>query len=116
MQQQATDRLASVQPRLYLAKRYRDPTLRKMGVASGLVQPGDLVCWVRSSRRALLVRVLAAADHWDTKLRVFGTALATEDMSVSTPDYDYAHRWISLEGEWSMEVQVDAGMIFMLLE
>jgi hypothetical protein len=84
-----------------------------MGIASGLVKPGDLVCWVRSSKRALTVRVIKK-DSWKTKLRVFGTALATEDVCSSVPDY--AKRWISLKDEWSMEVQLDAGTIFMLLD
>jgi hypothetical protein len=113
MPQQTTDRLASVQPRLYLAKRRTYGTPRKMGIASGLVQPGDLVCWVRSSKRALLVRVIKK-DSWNTELRVFGTALATEDVCSSVPDY--AKRWNSLKDEWSMEVQLDAGTIFMLLD
>jgi hypothetical protein len=86
-----------------------------MGVASGLVQPSDLVCWVRSSRRALLVRVVEE-DDWCTKVRVFGTALATEDMRGSTPDL--AQRWMSLreDGGARFQVQLDADTIFMLLE
>lgn len=115
MSQQATDRLAPVQPRLYLAKRNDDPTPRKMGVASGLVRPGDLVCWVRSTKRAILVRIIGE-DQGCAKARVFGTALATEDICVSAPDQDYAQRWQSLKGEWRMTVQVDAGTVFMLLE
>lgn len=111
MPQQTTDRLASVQPRLYLAKKCGGSTERKMGVASGLVQPGDLVCWVRSSRKALLIRVVR-----EGKLRVFGTALATEDIYISTADYNYAQRWESLKYEWSMDAQVDAGTVFILLE
>lgn len=111
MPQQATDRLAPVQPRLYLAKRHGSSTPRKMGVASGLVQQGDLVCWVRSSRKALLIRVIG-----EGKARVFGTALATEDICISTADYNYAQRWESLKDEWSTNAQVDAGTIFILLE
>ncbi|KAM0252147.1 hypothetical protein ACHAQJ_007844 [Trichoderma viride] len=112
--QQVTDRLAPVQPRLYLAKTI-GRSLRKMGVASGLVQPSDVVFWVRSSRRALLVRVVGE-DRMRSKMRVFGTALATEDMCGSTPDIDYAERWRSLESEWTTKVHIDAGTIFMLLE
>jgi hypothetical protein len=113
---QVTDRLAPVQPRLYLAKTSRGRTLRKMGVASGLVQQSDVVFWVRSSRRALLVRVVEEMRTNKSKMRVFGTALATEDMCGSTPDNDYAQRWRSLESEWTTKVQIDAGTIFMLLE
>lgn len=115
--EQVAGREASVQPRLYLAKRDIGPTPRRMGIASGLVEPGDLVCWVRSSRRALLVRVVGELGVYPNKarLRVFGTALATEDMHSSTPDYDC--RWRLLEKNDLMpEIQVDAGTIFMLLE
>ncbi|KAL2130236.1 hypothetical protein VTI74DRAFT_6713 [Chaetomium olivicolor] len=114
---QGTDQLASVQPRLYLVKRRCGSTRRKMGVASGLVRPGDLVCCVRSSRRALLVSVFEEG-YGSTTLRVFGTALATDDMCGSMQDCDYAQRWMSLReglGE-TMEVQLDAGTTFMLLE
>lgn len=110
--QQTTDRSASVQPRLYLAKRCTPGTPRKMGIASGLVQPGDLVCWVHSSKRALLVRVIQK-NSWEVDLRVFGTALATEDVYSSAPDY--AQRWNSLETKWSMEVQLDSGTVFSML-
>ena len=110
---QATDRLAPVQPRLYLAKKIQDHTPRKMGVASGLVQRNDLICWVRSSRRAILVRVVEKDSQ--RHLRVFGTALATEDMCGSMPGCDYAERWRSLEYEWRTSIQIDADTIFMLL-
>ncbi len=113
--QQATGRAASVQPRVYLAKEFQNHTRRKMGVASGLVQRKDVVCWVRSSRRALLIRVVEERDYSNTA-RVFGTALITEDVRDSEQDCDYAQRWASLEGRPRFEVQVDAGTIFMLLE
>ncbi len=112
--QQVTDGAASVQPRIYLAKEFRNPTPRKMGVASGLVQAKDVVCWVRSSRRALLVRVVDDGRQYNaSKARVFGTALTTEDVRGLGQDCDYAQRWASLKGK--VEVQVDAGTIFMLL-
>ncbi|KAG7287159.1 hypothetical protein NEMBOFW57_006664 [Staphylotrichum longicolle] len=115
--QQTTERSAPVQPRLYLARNWHTGfTRHKMGVATGLVQLRDLVCWVRSSRRALLVRVVES-DNWRSTLRVFGTALATDDMSGPTPDErEFAERWESLDNERQMEIQVDAGTIFMLLE
>ncbi|KEZ45311.1 hypothetical protein SAPIO_CDS2114 [Scedosporium apiospermum] len=116
VQPQAAGRLASVQPRLYLARSYHGQTSRKMGVASGLAQRGDLVCWVRSSRRALLVRVVELSHQYCPKMRVFGTAMATEDICSRTPDCDYAQRWQSLGRHWRLEVQVDAGTIFTLLE
>jgi hypothetical protein len=115
--QQGTDGLAPVQPRLYLARNWHTGfTRHKMGVASGLVQLRDLVCWVRSSRRALLVRVVESTD-WRSTVRVFGTALVTVDMRGPTPDErQFTERWESLENERKLEVQVDAGTIFMLLE
>jgi hypothetical protein len=118
--QQATDKsLASVPLRLYLAKSYNDPTWHKMGVASGLVELRDLVCWVRSSRRALLVRVVGedGGGNDNHRARVFGTELVTEDMCDPTPnEHFYTNRWRSLERETRLKVRVDAGTIFMLLE
>jgi hypothetical protein len=114
--QQAPDRLAPVQPRLYLVKNGASRTARKMGVASRLVQPRDLVCAVRSSRRALLVRVVEVGQ-WKASVRVFGTALATEDLCGVARKCDFAERWTSLKKESdSLNVHVDAGTIFMLLE
>ena len=86
-----------------------------MSVASGLVQQKDVVCWVPSLRRALLVRVVEEREYNPTKARVFGTALTTEDVRSSGQEGDYAQRWVSLQGP-RIEVQVDAGTIFMLLE
>jgi hypothetical protein len=87
-----------------------------MGVASRLVQPRDLVCGVRWSRRALLVRVVEVGQR-KTSVRVFGTALATEDLCGAAGECDFAERWTSLRNESaSVNVHVDAGTIFMLLE
>ncbi|KAK4125735.1 HET-domain-containing protein [Parathielavia appendiculata] len=122
LQQGADKPLTSVQPRLYLAKSYtRDkPSWPKMGVASGLVELRDLVCWVRSSRRALLVRdtsTSAGDGYIEKKARVFGTALVTGDMRRPAPDKDfYTNRWSSLENEKKLKIQVDASTIFTLLE
>ncbi|KAK3900987.1 heterokaryon incompatibility protein-domain-containing protein [Staphylotrichum tortipilum] len=114
--QQAPDRLAPVQPRLYLVRRTPDRTAQKMGVASSLVQSLDLVCGVRSSRRALLVRVVEVGT-WNTSVRVFGTALATEDLCGGAGGCDFEERWMSLgKGGNSLDVHVDAGTIFMILE
>jgi hypothetical protein len=114
--QQAPDRLAPVQPRLYLVRSNAGRTARKMGVASRLVQPHDLVCGVRSSRRALLVRVVEVGE-WKASVRVFATALATEDLCGTGGECDFEKRWTSLRRESdSLDVHVDAGTIFMLLE
>ncbi|KAK4099221.1 HET-domain-containing protein [Parathielavia hyrcaniae] len=89
-----------------------------MGVASGLVKPGDLICWVRSSRRALVVRNNGTGGGgWGPELRVFGTALVTEDMGRLAPNEQfYTDRWMSLERELRAQVKVDASTIFALLE
>lgn len=114
--QQAPARLAPVQPQLYLVRSKDGPTTRKMGVASRLIEPRDLICGVRSSRRALLVRVVEA-DEENASVRVFGTALATEDLCGTAEKCDYAKRWTSLrEGGAILKAHVDAGTIFTLLE
>ncbi|KAL7935866.1 hypothetical protein V8C35DRAFT_298438 [Trichoderma chlorosporum] len=115
MPQQVTDRLAPVQPRLYLAKAPGgSQTPRKMGVASGLVQPKDILLWVRSSRRALLARVFR--DSSLPKARIFGTALVTEDVCDLASDIDYEQRWNSRQNTISStaEIYIDAGTVFML--
>jgi hypothetical protein len=115
--QQAPDRLAPVQPRLYLVRNHAGGTARKMGVASRLVQPRDLVCAVRSSRRALLVRMVEVCEWGYPSVRVFGTALATEDLCGAAWECDFAERWTSLQKDSvRLHVHVDAGTIFMLLE
>ncbi|KAL5090227.1 hypothetical protein Trisim1_004747 [Trichoderma cf. simile WF8] len=104
--QEVTDRLAPVQPRLYLAKD-GNRTQRKMGLASSLVQQNDVVFRVPSAKRALLVRVVQE-EKSKSKARVVGTALTTKDMCSSTPDNDYTG--------WTTTVHLDAGTLFMLLE
>ncbi|KAL2144730.1 hypothetical protein VTI28DRAFT_8668 [Corynascus sepedonium] len=115
---QITDQSGSAQPRLYMVKNSLDhPTPRKMGVASGLVRPGDLVCCVKSSKRALVIRAEEESNKY-TRLRVFGTALTTHDMCGSMQDADQVRRGVLLQEnvERQVEVELDAGTIFMLLE
>ena len=55
---------------LFLIKNcYRRETPWKMGIASSLAQPGDLVCWIYGVERALIVRGTLAERVW----QVFGT-------------------------------------------
>ncbi|KAH8681849.1 heterokaryon incompatibility protein-domain-containing protein [Xylariales sp. PMI_506] len=112
---ETTNKSASVQPRLYLAKGFGSTTRRRMGIASSLVQLGDLVCCARSSRKAILVRIVQN-DFFGAKLRAFGTAVTTEDLSRSALDYNDSDRWNSLSKESKMEVKVDASTIFTLLD
>jgi hypothetical protein len=63
-----------------------------------------------------LVRVVEA-DKCKAGVRVFGIALATEDICGTAEKYDYAKRWTSLrEGGAILKVHVNTGTIFMLLE
>jgi len=102
------------QPRLYLSKSDLKAS-QKMGLASGHVELGDLVCWVRSSRRALLVRIVNRKGRLPkdaVRARVFGTALATEDMCGPV----MGRRYPMEEGRgYQFEIQVDAETIFLLL-
>lgn len=106
--QQSTDSLAPVQPRLFLTKWLHRNSQWKMGIASALVQPDDLVCWVRSSRRALLVRAVG-----ECQLRVFGTAMVTNDICSQAPDY--RQRWESVGNLAKMTIQLDAETLYLLL-
>lgn len=67
-------------------------------------------------QESLLVRVIdKGPNNAELRLRVFGTALATEDVVCNSVP-NFAQRWKSLEQDWNMEVQLDAGTIFMLLD
>lgn len=68
---------APVEPKLYFLKAFSGVTRNKMGVAAGVVRPGDILCEVASHR--LLVRVYPEGPLED-KACVVGTALKTEDL------------------------------------
>ncbi|OBT56260.1 hypothetical protein VE04_05109 [Pseudogymnoascus sp. 24MN13] len=103
--------LAARNSHLFLIKNcYRDVTPWKMGIASSLAQPGDLVCWVRGVEKALVLRVTLL----ERTLQVFGTALFTEDFAL-TNQARHASRLTWFKKNETLGLQVDSATIYVLL-
>jgi hypothetical protein len=93
---------------------YRKKTPWKMGIASSLAQPGDLVCWISGIERAILVRDILPAETWEGTWQVFGTALFTRDFHLNdkkrpAPDFSW------FKDEERVDIKVDAATIYILL-
>lgn len=86
----------------------------KMGIASSLAEPGDLVCWVDGVKKALILRVINLPLNKPATIQVFGTALFTDDFD-SNDNSQPANRlsWFK-EGE-NINIQMDATTIYVLL-
>lgn len=101
---------------LFLVKNYfRGKTPRKMGIASGLAEPGDLVCSIPGVGRALIVRV-SSGSEWiqENCMQVFGTALFTGEFSrLNESQYDTNLSWH--RNDERLYVNIDATTIFLLL-
>ena len=96
---------------LFLIKNcYRRETPWKMGIASSLAQPGDLVCWIHGVERALIVRETLAERRW----QVFGTALFTRDFcSNDKTRHETGLSWF--QDDERLNVKIDAATIYILL-
>ncbi len=110
---------ASAKPVVYLAQQPggRD-TERKMGVAPGLAEEGDVVCCVKGSRRAVLARVVKCREWGPHEARVhvraFGTVSTTEGMRVRSPVLGPS-TWRELaHNTKQLNVSVDAATLYML--
>lgn len=84
-EQAETDSLVPTDPRLYYLKALSGTTPNKMGVAAGLIKPGDTICQI--SNRNLIVRIFHEGPL-AAKAAVVGTALTTEDICVIN-SHDY---------------------------
>ncbi|KAL1893339.1 hypothetical protein Sste5346_006517 [Sporothrix stenoceras] len=109
-----------VDPKLYYLKALSGITRNKMGVAAGLVKPGDIIC--EYSKRTLIVRVFHEGPLAG-KAAVVGTALTTEEICLNNShDYTpntgriidrYADIYIGIEAlfalsEWKGELKQDS--------
>jgi len=99
---------------LFLIKNLlHNKTLSKMGIASELAQPGDLVCWIPGVERALTLRV-TLREKADALLQVFGTALFSEDFDKNDKEHhDSRLKWFHEEAKFA--IRMDAATIFVLL-
>jgi hypothetical protein len=89
---------------------YREKTPWKTGIASGLAQPGDLVCWVDGVEKALVLRVTSQ----ESRLQVFGTALFTDDFGIHDKAL-HANRLAWFEADEHLTLRMDATTIYVLL-
>ncbi|PMD20692.1 hypothetical protein NA56DRAFT_704495 [Hyaloscypha hepaticicola] len=97
--------------------RARRKTPWKMGIASSLAQPGDLICWVPGIQRALILRASfkqLKKIHKGTILQGFGTALFTDDFD-STDKARHADRLKTFSDCEKLDIQIDAATIYVLL-
>ncbi|KAJ3483504.1 hypothetical protein NLG97_g7289 [Lecanicillium saksenae] len=90
----------------------------KMGIASAQVQLGDLICWVESSRMAVILR--PRTDTYNFTFRAVGTAFVATDLrgiSIS----DHRERYKSFPQprgpeKANLPVHLDATFLFILLD
>ena len=85
----------------------------KMGIASSLAQPGDLICWVSGIERAIVLRG-SFKESGGMYLQGFGTALFTDDFD-STDKARHAARLKEFFDWERLDIQIDAAMIYVLL-
>ncbi|KAI1323258.1 hypothetical protein F5Y16DRAFT_384364 [Xylariaceae sp. FL0255] len=55
-----------------------------MGIATGSVEPGDVMCVVKGISKILLLRPLKA-DSSELQLKIVGTGLTTDDLLGNPP-------------------------------
>ncbi|KAH7316975.1 heterokaryon incompatibility protein-domain-containing protein [Stachybotrys elegans] len=86
----------------------------KMGLASGNIRCGDLICWLRSPRRAVVVRprqLAISSNVWE--LQVVGTAVVTEDLREQDLSCSQRVEWD--KNRLKLTIYLDAATIFILL-
>jgi hypothetical protein len=83
----------------------------KMGNAPSQVRPGDLVCWIKWIRKAIIVRV-HEVDSWRMTLQIFSTALVAEDLTGSRSDHK---KRLDFKVEEAILIIIDVRTIFVLL-
>lgn len=111
--------------RLYQLESLFEASDWKMGVASDTVRIGDLICWVASSRMAIVLRPQLATYGPSLTCRAVGTAAVAKDLRVTLSEELEGHgfRYASFPtaitaGEYTTELMVhlDAAFVFILLE
>lgn len=85
----------------------------KMGLASANARPGDLICWVESSKRAIILR-LHYLHSYRCRIQAVGTATVSSDLQgISLTEH--ANRFQECDlGD--IPAQLDSMFLFMLLE
>ncbi|KAK2043482.1 HET-domain-containing protein [Colletotrichum somersetense] len=95
----------------------------KTGVVSGQARPTDLVCWLKGTEKAVVVRLQSRPGYSLPTLQVVGTALVAEDMTEAMVDHETLsnrfHLLASLGSNYrspkSLNLKMDARTVFVLL-
>lgn len=98
--------------RLYQLDCFGKPSKWRMGLATDQARPGDVICWVASSHRALILRPQQNERSW--KLQAIGTAVVAQDLRGVTIQ-THQRRFADFHND-TMKVYIDAAFIFILLE
>lgn len=87
---------------------HSEKTTRKMGIATSLAQPGDLVCEYHRVKRVLLLRQTESSPNiiW----RMFGTALLTSDLDSSCQEN--LGGGLGYDPTQKMELKMDAETVY----
>ncbi|KAL8367144.1 hypothetical protein RB595_008902 [Gaeumannomyces hyphopodioides] len=90
-----------------------------LGLAPGVARPGDMLCRVRNSSKALLVRTMPKQDTpgnpgGGATMYVRGVATVAEDVGPEPPNYNA--RWGSVQAFPMMRVMLDAETMLQLIE
>ena len=88
-------------------------TLWKMGLASSDIRSGDLICWLRWPRRAVIVRPQVQGNTHIIKLQAVGTAVVTEDLREPPLSCSQRDEW--RKNKLRQTIYLDATTIFTLL-
>ncbi|KAJ6780798.1 hypothetical protein PWT90_04564 [Aphanocladium album] len=106
--------LLTKRAQLYQLKSIRGRIDWKMGIASGQVQLGDLICWVASSRMAIILRPQINGDQWT--FHAVGTAFVTKDLvGISVEAHRQRYEKLTQQARAST-VNLDATFVFILLD
>ncbi|EJT77271.1 hypothetical protein GGTG_07183 [Gaeumannomyces tritici R3-111a-1] len=94
----------------------------QLGLVPGVARPGDMLCRVRNSSRALLVRTMPKRDApgspggGGAAMYVRGVATVAEDVGLGPEPPDYDARWRSVQNFPMMRVVLDAETLLQLIE
>ena len=109
--------------RLYQLDSFFNPSNWKMGVASDKVRLGDLICWVASSRMAIILRPQLGSYTSSWTLHAVGTAALAKDLRGTSPEApeEHYHRYRCFPSALrsnaaNLTVHLEAAFVFILLE
>lgn len=100
--------------RLYQLDGFYGDNNWRFGIASDQIRLGDLICWVESTSRALIIRLV---KNDPLTFQAIGTAIVAEDIKGSSVE-KHANRMKGFQSRYSslnMATFIDSTLIFILL-